>query len=190
MIWWIGKSVWPYLPALARSLPGVSFLLERCLFIDPPNEQLRWWAIDVALRCRSEGGIAVVGDGRGMSMAMSRRLQLAAEAGSGLGLLARPAAERGSISAARTRWLVARRGGWQTAGALSARGEGREQHPRWMVELLRYKNAPASFHTQSQRWLLEMNRHDFTHANPVVVSPDFCDRPEQAEVATPSARSA
>lgn len=207
-IWWIGKTVWPYLPALARSFQTASesahengaepfsltwpVLLERCIFIDPPSNQLRWWAIDVALRCQSEAGLMVIADAHGLSMANSRRLQLAAEAGSALGLLARPATERGSISAARTRWLVQRHA--PSTSAVAGAGTGAtatlsssSHHPRWLLELFRYKHASAAFHTQPQRWLLEMNRHDFTAAHPVVISANLRHRSKPEEIAAAAA---
>ncbi|MFO0874641.1 MAG: hypothetical protein U0575_11820 [Phycisphaerales bacterium] len=64
----------------------------------------RLWAIDLALRCT--GVALVVADGRGLDMAATRRLQLAAEAGQTVGLLARAPDERATLSAAATRWLV------------------------------------------------------------------------------------
>jgi hypothetical protein len=84
----------------------------------------RLWAIDLALRC--PGVDVVVADASGLDMAATRRLQLSAEAGGALGLLARPEEELTELSAAATRWLV------------------REQpspgsNPRWQIQLLRCK---------------------------------------------------
>ena len=114
---WIGRRCWPHLEVVERAL------LRRCVFVDPPDDAGRLWAIDLAARC---AGAVVVADGSGLDMAASRRLQLAAEAGGGLVLCARPAAELKRLSAASARWLVR-----------SAPSAGR--NPRWTVELLRCK---------------------------------------------------
>ena len=122
-VFWIGKHVWPRL----APEEGAD-LLERSVFVDPPDDATRLWAIDLCLRSPSVA--VVVADGRGLSMAASRRLQLAAEAGRTMVLLTRPAAERRTLSAAATRWHVHR--------MLVPKGSD-ESRPRWMLELLRCK---------------------------------------------------
>jgi len=135
-----------------------SRLLASSLFVDPPDEGARLWAIDLAVRCPALA--AVVADGRGLDMAGSRRLQLAVERGAQeargahggpLVLLARPPSERGVPSVAGTRWWVER-----AAGAV----------PRWTLELLRWKAARTlgSLRTNfgalgevGRRWTLEWN---------------------------------
>jgi len=109
-ILWIGRQVWPY----AVSLPVTTaregaaarahLLLSRSLFIDPPDDETRLWAIDLALR--SPAGGVVIADESKFDMAQSRRLQLAAKSGDALVLLARPPQEAGQPSAAASRWLV------------------------------------------------------------------------------------
>lgn len=99
-------------------------LLERSIFVDPPDQASRWWAIDLALRSRAAA--AVIADASGMDMASSRRLQLAGEAGGAIGLLVRPEKDGGMLSAAATRWLV--------RPQLSA-----TDRPRWVLELVRAK---------------------------------------------------
>ena len=125
---WIGRRVWPYLWVLGTNGPGMAEDFRgRCgFFVDPANAAGRLWALDLALR--SGAVAAVVADGSGLNMAAARRLQLAAEAGGALGLLARPPNERGQLSAAATRWLVRTRPS-ETA------------NPRWAVQLLRCKGA-------------------------------------------------
>jgi hypothetical protein len=110
-------------------------LLDRSLFVAPDGsssrreagEQFskRLWAIDTALRC--PGVTAVVADGTGLTMAATRRLQLAGASTGALVLLARPPHETGEISAATTRWSVTRGSG---GPALS-----------WDLTLLRAKGA-------------------------------------------------
>ncbi len=128
---WIGRRAWPH--ALGIRDPA---LLERSVFVEAGDDARRLWAIDLALRC---AGVAVViADGSGLGMSESRRLQLAAGAGGGVCLLARPWWERREISAAWTRWRVT-----------PSPSDGSD--PRWTVELLRCKGVrPAS--EDARRW--------------------------------------
>jgi hypothetical protein len=150
----IGRRVWPYPRRLvvvsgpsarggrgdaSSPPPGDRRLLERALFVDPKDDGARLWAIDLALRCRAIA--AVVADGSGLSMASSRRLQLAAEAGSALALLARPPNDLPRPSAAGLRLLVTR-----DAVATSSPSAPR---PRWVVTLLRAKGVQNASGTQS-----------------------------------------
>ncbi|MFM9994226.1 MAG: ImuA family protein [Phycisphaerales bacterium] len=125
---WIGRRVWPYGRTLAAGLP-------RSLLIDPPDEPARLWAIDLALRTP---GLVVVADGSSFDLVGTRRLQLAAEAGGSLGLIARPARDLSSLSAAATRWAVR-----PSAGASE----------RWRVRLVRCKGARAG--AGGEEWALE-----------------------------------
>lgn len=99
---WIGRRLWPSAPSLTATGSG---LLSRSLFIDAADAPARLWAADLAARSSS---ILPIVDGTGFDMAASRRLQLAAEAGGWLVHLARPPGEAGELSAAATRWLIAR----------------------------------------------------------------------------------
>ncbi len=125
-------------------------LLCCSVFIDPPDDASRLWAIDLALRCPAV--VAVVADGRGFELPQTRRLQLAAEAGAVLGLLGRPPGELERRSTASTRWRVRPVPG---------------PRPRWAVELLRCKGAHRQ--TAAARrdvgdvgdvggWMLELDR--------------------------------
>lgn len=102
---WIGRRVFPYPVFLARQHPS---WLAASLFVDVRERDARVWAIDVALR----SGVAtcVVADGQGITLAESRRLQVAAKCGRGVALLARPSHEAAELSAAATRWMVTPRG--------------------------------------------------------------------------------
>ncbi len=121
---WIGRRIWPNPRALIRGDGSQRRLLNSSLFVDLPQDTGRLWAIDLALRCPAVA--AVVADGSGLGMPQTRRLQLAAEAGSACALLARPPVELSVLSAAATRWRVCREP-----------SPGR--NPRWTVELLRCK---------------------------------------------------
>lgn len=131
---WVGPAVWGYPPALVQAggwrgsgggqRPDGLSLVERSLFVRARGAADRLWAADVALR--SGGASAVIADGSGFDLASTRRLQLAAEAGGGVCLLARPSWERAVLSAASTRWMVR----WEASPTNSR---------RWGVELLRCK---------------------------------------------------
>jgi len=141
---WLGRCVWPYMwmfqgagvrgPESGVRSPGFGVRgpgseVRGQLFADPVDASGRLWAIDLALR--SGAVAAVVADGSGLDMTATRRLQLAAEAGQSIGLLARPPDELGQLSAAATRWQVS-----------ALRSE--TTRPRWKVKLLRWKGASAN----------------------------------------------
>ncbi|MDG2055634.1 MAG: hypothetical protein P8J86_13130 [Phycisphaerales bacterium] len=126
---WFGRSVWPYARLLSNRVRRLS------LFVDLGNQAslskgVFVWAVEMALRCHSAS--VVIADGRGLSMAASRRLQLAAEEGGGLCLLARSPNEYGVLSAASTRWRVS----WC---------QSQEYCPRWRIELMRMKGCGVGF---------------------------------------------
>lgn len=98
---WIGRRVFPHAVFLARQHPS---FLEGSLFVDACERDARVWAIDVSLR--SGVPACVIGDGQGITLAESRRLQVAARCGRAIALLARPGHEAGALSAAATRWRV------------------------------------------------------------------------------------
>jgi hypothetical protein len=124
---WIGRRIWPHGRWLIRGRGQHGDdrrLLERSLLVDPPQQDRRLWAIDLAARC--PGVVAVIADGSGLDMAGTRRLQLAAEAGGALLLLIRPPWEIQRRSAAATRWRV--RCVYSSSAA-----------PRWEIQLVRCK---------------------------------------------------
>jgi len=88
----------------------------------------REWALEEAIR--SEGVAVIVADGTGLSMAGSRRLQLAMAARTTpmAVLLARPSHEMNQLSASLTRWLV-------TPSATLA------WPPQWRMQLLRCRSS-------------------------------------------------
>ena len=137
---WIGKSCWPYPPAL-RAAADDHRVLDASVFVETASRAERVWAIEQAARCPGVG--LGIGDGRGLTMAESRRLQLASaphpQSDPGAGtpiLLARPSRERGVISAARTRWH---------AEPLPIQTP--PHHGQWAVELIHRKGAAS--HTQT-----------------------------------------
>lgn len=157
---WIGRKCFPYPAAMPRGADGDRSLLERSLFVAPRTLGDRLWAMDVALRSSAVG--TVVGDGSALDMAATRRLQLAAKQHGTLVLIARPAWERGLLSAAQTRWLVRyappeiRADGESSSGVKGSRVRTEGPNPRWTVELLRCKG----MHVQGAEgcWPLEWDR--------------------------------
>ncbi len=112
-------------------------LLEHSIFVDPPDEAGRLWAIDAALRCPSV--VAVVADGSRLDLTATRRLQLAARAGATLGLVARPPREASELSAATTRWRVRAAAPDDAAADATDAATDDDALARWSVELLRCK---------------------------------------------------
>jgi protein ImuA len=160
---WIGASVWPYprvlVGAADRQRAGS---LERSLFVRASDRTSRLWAADVALR--NPAVAVVVADGSGFDLAATRRLQLAAEAGGTVCLLARPPRERSALSAATTRWWV-------------------RSHPslvpakRWTVELLRCKGMRPVPGACDPRIV----EHDHATGT-IALVPGLLDGPGQAEI--------
>ncbi len=101
-----------------------------------PREGL--WAFEEALRCPAVAGALLVVQGAAPDMVASRRLQLAAEAGGGIGLLLLPGTARRTSSPARSRWHV--------EAATPVQGMG----PCWRLTLLRSAGGPGG--AWSVRW--------------------------------------
>ena len=152
---WVGRRCWPYPHSLTR--PG-EVTIRRSLLVDPADAASRLWAMSLATRCADVA--AVIGDGQGLDMAATRRLQLAARDADTPVLLARAAVERGEVSAAATRWHV------------SPTPSPTDQ-PRWRLELWRCKGMQDRTGTDATRsWIVEHHRA----TGLVVVSPATADR--------------
>lgn len=129
-------TAWP--PGLARFglLPANLILLRAEHWSDA------LWAMEEALRCPAVAGALLAPDWSGdpaahaPDLTASRRLQLAAEAGGGIGLLLRPdphikTGANPPASAAASRWRIAAH---NSAGAGQGMGD-----PCWRLELLRLR---------------------------------------------------
>lgn len=121
---WIGRPCWPC-PLLFDAHPRMA---QASTLIDTPDDRARVWTMDVVLRCSAH--LAVIADGRGLTLAHTRRLQLAAGAGGGLCLLLRPGGDESHLSAASTRWVI--------SCCPSA-----SERPRWSAAAIRNKHCPA-----------------------------------------------
>ncbi|RYJ01869.1 MAG: hypothetical protein EON47_09360 [Acetobacteraceae bacterium] len=126
-----GLTAWP--PGLARfGLLPANLILVRA---DGWSDAL--WAMEETLRCPAVSGAVLASDWQAdpavaaLDLTASRRLQLAAEAGGGIGLLLRPAILNPPPSAAASRWRIAP---LNTTGPGHGLGE-----PCWQLELLRLR---------------------------------------------------
>ena len=136
---WCGRAERLYGPGLVQ----LGLDPARLVTVRSARAEDALWVMEEALRCRDLAG--AVAEIEGLSLAQSRRLQLAAEAG-GIGFLVRAPdrAGRGApelgASAAVTRWRV---------GALPgapASAPGVLGPPRWKLELLRCRGGrPAKY---------------------------------------------
>jgi len=154
----VGPNWFLSLSAFERS--PLKSVLARAVFVDPVSANDRALAFDLALRCPST--TAVIADGRGVDMSLSRRFQLAAGAGNTLGVLLRPPHELSELSAAATRWLA-------------SPTPSPDDEPRWSVELLRCKGLRPT--TDARRWTVRL---DYETGDVRVVA-DAGDRPGSTE---------
>jgi hypothetical protein len=145
-----------------RLRASVVNLLSRSLLVDPPTDEDRLWAIDLCLR--SPAAAVVVADGGGLKLSHTRRLQLAAESGGALSLLARPLHELATPSAASTRWRVQR---------LSSPSISR---PQWRIELVRCKGVQRELGMDATTTLV-LEHHRATGC--VHLSAPLADRPAE-----------
>ncbi len=170
LIVWIGRSLWPTPHALMRAGAHVGRnLLRDSLLLDPSTLADRLWAIDLC--ARSPATSVVIADASGMQLAHSRRLQLAAEAGGALALLARPHREHTTLSAAAMRWRVA------CVPSPTTR-------PRWRVELVRCKGVQRCHDMEAKKSLV-LERHRATGC--MRVPGDVADRSVETQTAAESA---
>jgi hypothetical protein len=156
---WIGRRCRPTFQLLAALGAGAPAgrTLARSIFLEPLNDAERFWAIGQALRCPGVG--AVIADGSGMSPTVSRRLQLAAECGMVMGLIARPPWEMGEPSYAATRWQV------QPAAADGGL-------LRWMIERLSCRGQQQG-HDAPQYWTADWLYQVFRGTGIFHLSPDM-----------------
>jgi protein ImuA len=134
---WCGRAERLYGPGLVQ----LGLDPARLVTVRSSRAEDALWVMEEALRCRDLAG--AVAEIEGLSLAQSRRLQLAAEAG-GIGFLLRaPERAKGGelgASAAVTRWRIAALPGGP------APAPGLLGVPRWKLELLRCRGGrPASF---------------------------------------------
>ncbi len=131
---WISSSQIIFPPAL------VSFGIDpsQLIFIHLRNQKEINWTIEEALKC--EGLSAVVGEISFVDLAISRRLQLAAEQSRVTGFLLRHQPKQLFTTAFTCRWQI------QSLQSETADGLPGIGFPRWQIELLKVRNGkPGSW---------------------------------------------
>src|SRR5206468_4021123 len=97
---WVTRQAELYGPGLAPfGLPP-----ERLVLVHAGSETEVLWVLEEGLRTR--GVAVVIGELTALDLTAARRLQLAAEAGGGTGVVLRPADTAGGSGAACSRWRV------------------------------------------------------------------------------------
>lgn len=121
---WIAAEPDAYPPGLAT----LGLDAARLILVRAPRQADALWAAEEALRSPAIAAVLLLGTAPNLTE--TRRLQLAAETGGGIGLLLRETAEEGGPGAALTRWRVAP----ATAAAATPHHLG---EPAWELALLR-----------------------------------------------------
>jgi protein ImuA len=140
------------------------------------------WAMEEALRAPAVG--LVVAEIEDLDLTASRRLQLAAEAGGGLGLLLRRDAGGLPPTASVSRWRIAAQPGGDGATGLSSRlSLNLPGAPRWRAELLRVRGGrPKSWQLEWRDDRDDAHTGGKTAGGLALVSP-LRDRPRPAHPA-------
>lgn len=162
---WIGRDIWPTPYLLEQTMPpsmqertnSVSksllpqcllsqCLFPQCLFIDPPNEKLKLWAIELALR--SPAVAVAVASTKRLRFAISRKLALTARGNDALCFLFCDKKALSSPSAAFARWHID-----PIAGSSSA--------PCFHLQLLKCKGAQPRISS----WMVELREGVSTYGS-------------------------
>jgi protein ImuA len=155
------------------ALDEIGIAPERLITVAAARTREVLWAMEEALRCRAVGMVIGEMRPRGIDQVATRRLALAAAAGSALGLILYTAPDD-APSAAVTRWIIG------AASSLDAeRGHGIGP-PRLLARLVRNRRGALG------TWIVEWNSVEqrfelATHSEPVAGA--AVDRPHRTAVA-------
>ncbi len=146
---WIGRSVWPGADVLQRAS-----MLEAALLVDAVTPAERAWAAELCVRSGCMAAIVV--DGNGFELTMTRRLQLVARDADCHLILLRRSGD-GALSAAGSRWVVT-----PQPTARDPETGVSPRRPQWRVELVRHKQSyrAAGNDTTTLTTAGEMFRHE------------------------------
>lgn len=152
---WIGKRCWPS-PFLLNSLdtaetPPAYRLLQRSLFIDPPNNASILWAIETCLRSRAVH--LVIATCPRVSRTTTQRLAYVARTNNTTALLLRAAADITAPTYATSRWSI--------SPAPSAHDAA-----RWELRLLKLT---GTSHRQLS-WVVELQSREHTLSHTIPLS--------------------
>ena len=155
------------------ALDGIGIAPKRLITVAAARTRDVLWAMEEALRCRAVSMVIGEMRPRGIDQVATRRLALAAAAGSALGLILYTAPDDAS-SAAVTRWIIG------AASSLNAE-RGRDiGPPRLLARLVRNRRGPLG------TWIVEWNsveqRFELATDSEPVAGAAF-DRPHRTAVA-------
>jgi len=155
------------------ALDGIGIAPERLITVAAAHTREVLWAMEEALRCRAVGMVIGEMQPRGIDQVATRRLALAAAAGSALGLILYTAPDD-APSAAVTRWVI---GAASSPNAERGHGIG---PPRLLARLVRNRRGPLG------TWIVEWNSVEqrfelATHSKPM--AEEAFDRPHRTAVA-------
>jgi protein ImuA len=136
--------------------------LERLILVRARRPAEILWTVEEALRCRGLG--AVLGEISDLSLAASRRLQLAARKSGVTALLLRRH-EENPVTTAVTRWRI--------TAASGRASRGTNLNTRWRIDLVRCRGLLHGEEGHVERWLVEWDRATRRFG----VVPDLRDRP-------------
>lgn len=143
---WIGRDIWPtpylleqtmYITVQEGARSVSKSLISNCLFIDPPNEKLKLWALELALR--SPAVSVAIASCKKLSFATTRKLSLLARKSQALALLFCDAKSLRAPSSAFSRWHI------ETVSSASTT-------PCFRIQLLKCKGAQPRISS----WVVEL----------------------------------
>lgn len=154
-IFWIGKETWPSPHLLAELSRGIisgsgdnkaNDFFNSNFFLDVSGEKEQLWSIETALR--SSATALVIGKLKTTSLAITRRLHLAAQRGNALGLFSISDKMKMTATSAHSRWRLE-----AIKNEDTRRQSTKEAHPTWDLTLEKWKGAQP----QNNHWCIGLS---------------------------------